>query len=187
MTTVHEATPVPESAPEPKPKRAKKAKAPVATTEAPASELAQEPMPETSATEQPAPEPSAPKPTKSKTSSKRPGKGPAANMTLALLREYYVSHLEMTKSPGTALSYRMEIDRACEFLGADTLIGSITPDDVARFNSSALVMRKKDGSPKAQPSYLKTRRVLRLCLVWAANDRKWLESAPIPVETAESK
>jgi hypothetical protein len=39
-------------------------------------------------------------------------------------------------------------------------------------------MRKKNGSPKAQPSFLKTQRVLRLALTWAANDRKWIEWVP---------
>lgn len=181
MTTTFEATPVPESAPEPKPKKAKKSKRPAATTEAPA---AQEPTPEEPTTEQAVPEPS--KPAK-RAKPKKVAKGRAPEMTLADLADHYLAHLEATKSAGTALSYKMELDRAVEYLGAETTIGSLTPDDVRRFNASKIVMCKKDGKPKAQPSYLKTQRVLRLALVWAANDRKWIESAPILVETADSK
>jgi hypothetical protein len=183
MTTTFEATPVTEPAPEPKPKKGKKAKKPVPASVTPASEPVQEPTSEP-ATEQPATEPS--KPAK-RAKPKKVAKGLAPEMTLADLADHYLAHLEATKSAGTALSYKMELDRAVEFLGADTTIGSLTPDDVRRFNASKIVMCKKDGKAKAQPSYLKTQRVLRLALVWAANDRKWLESAPIPVETAESK
>lgn len=144
------------------------------------------------ATEQPAPEPEQPeqpeaeKPTK-RAKPKKVAKGPAPQMTLSELCDHYLAHLEATKSPGTAVSYKMELDRACEFLGADTSIGSLTQDDVRRFNDCKLVMCKRNGKPKAAPSYLKTQRVLRLALVWAATDRKWLESAPIPQDESESK
>jgi hypothetical protein len=165
MTLTHEATPVPDATPEPKPKRGKKATP--ATTETPASE----PTPESSI-EQPAPEPT------KRAKPKKVAKGPCPEMPLAELGAHYITHLEATKSAGTALSYKMEIDRAVAFLGADTPIHCITRDDVERFNASDLVMRKRDGTPKAQPSFLKTQRVLRLALTWAAHDRKWIEWVP---------
>jgi hypothetical protein len=73
----------------------------------------------------------------------------------------------------------MEMTCATRFLGADTTIVSLTPDEVLRFNNSKEVMKLKNGRPKAQPSYLKTQRVLRLSLVYAA-DKGWIESAPLP-------
>lgn len=147
------------------------------------------------ATEQPASEPTATQPMTTEPSQqpakrgkpKKAPKGPAPLMTLAELGEHYVAHLEATKSAGTALSYKMEIDRAVAFLGADTPIHTITREDVARFNASDIVMRKKNGSPKAAPSYLKTQRVLRLALTWAAHDRKWIEWVPFAQSEAESK
>lgn len=171
MTVTHEATPVAESAPESKPKKAKKAKAPAA------SEPAQE---------QPAPEPSEPAATKSKP--KKPAKRPVPLITMKLLSERYVQHLaEAGKSQGTALSYLIEMTTATKYLGEDTPIASLTPDDVRRFNDSKIVMCKRDGkTPKAAPSFLKTQRVLRLALVWAA-EQGWIEVAPIPADTAESK
>ena len=170
MTITHEATPVAESAPEPKPKKAKKAKAAAAL----------EPTPEP-ATEQPAPEPSEPAPSKSKP--KKPAKRPVPLITMKLLSERYIQHLaESGKSQGTALSYLIEMTTATKFLGEDTAIASLTPDDVRRFNDSKIVMCKRDGkTPKAAPSYLKTQRVLRLALVWAA-EQGWIETAPIPAD-----
>jgi hypothetical protein len=37
----------------------------------------------------------------------------------------------------------------------------------------------KSGKPKAKPSVDKTRRVLRLALVWAV-EQGWIEKAPLP-------
>jgi hypothetical protein len=164
MTITHEATPVADAVPEPKPKKAKKAKA----------RAALEP-----ATEQPTPEPSEPAATKTKP--KKLTKRPL--ITMKLLSERYIQHLsESGKSQGTALSYLIEMTTATKFLGEDTAIASLTPDDVRRFNDSRIVMFKRDGkTPKAAPSYLKTQRVLRLALVWAA-EQGWIETAPIPAD-----
>ena len=170
MTITHEANPEPEAAPVlPKPKKAKK------------------PVAETSATEQPAPETSEPAKPEKRAKPKKVAKGPAPEMPLADLADHYLAHLNATKSAGTALSYKMELDRAVAFLGADTPIHCITRDDVERFNASDIVMKKRDGSPKAQPSYLKTQRVLRLALTWAAHDRKWIEWVPFAQSEADSK
>ena len=46
-------------------------------------------------------------------------------------------------------------------------MSSITPEQVQAFNACDRVMKLKTGKPKAEPSFLKTRRVLRLALVWA--------------------
>ncbi len=108
-----------------------------------------------------------------------------ASLTLGELAERYLKHLEETgKSEGTMFSYRIELKTAMKQLGEETLIGSLTADDVRRYFDSAAVMKLKNGKPKAMPSYLKTQRVLRLALCFAV-ERKWLEVAPLPV--AESK
>ena len=93
--------------------------------------------------------------------------------------------LNRGSSAGTASSYLMEMKTAAKYLGAETLIGSLTPDDVQRFYNSKEVMTLKSGKPKAAPSYLKTQRVLRLALVWAV-EQSWIETAPLP-ETPKSK
>lgn len=165
MTVIHttETTPVQPAPEKPaKARKAKKSKKPDSATVA---------SPEKPATEGPA----------KRAKSKRP----VPLITMKVLGERYIQHLaESGKSPGTALSYMLEITTATKFLGEDTPIATLTPDDVRRFNDSKQVMLLRSGKPKAQPSYLKTQRVLRLALVWSA-EQGWIEKAPLP--TAESK
>jgi hypothetical protein len=109
-----------------------------------------------------------------------------ASLTLGELADRYLKHLEETgKSAGTLFSYAIELKTAQRELGADTLIASLTPEQVGAYFDSAAVMKLKSGRPKAMPSYLKTRRVLRLALCWA-EEKRWIEKAPIP-ESGESK
>lgn len=137
------------------------------------------PMAEETPTE-PAP---TPEPAPAKTRAKRGKKaasGESAKMTLAELSERYIKHLEAEdKSQGTMFSYAMELKTACKVLGADTLIASLTTEQVRAYFESDAVMKLRNGRDKALPSYAKTRRVLRLALVYAA-ERGWLSSAPIP-------
>jgi len=123
-----------------------------------------------------------PKPAKSKKGgkAKRSKAEIGAALTLGELAQRYIEHLEAEgKSNGTCFSYAIELKTAQKALGADTLIASLTPEQVRAYFDSPAVMRLKSGKPKAQPSYLKTRRVLRLALVWAV-ERKWIAEAPLP-------
>ena len=119
---------------------------------------------------------------------KKPTKpsGPVPVVSLKELGDRFIAHLSASgKSAGTASSYAMELKTASKVLGADTAIGSLTPDDVEKFFNSNEVMKLKSGKPKAAPSFLKTQRVLRLALVWAV-EQKWIETAPLP-EKPKSK
>ena len=101
-------------------------------------------------------------------------------VTLAMLAGQFLEHLErQDKSHGTLFSYGIELKTACKELGGDTLIASLTPEQVAAYFESPRVTLLKSGKPKAKPSIDKTRRVLRLALVWAV-EQGWLESAPLP-------
>jgi hypothetical protein len=140
-----------------------------AEPEAPAHESPQEPEP-------------TPKPRSRK--AKRIEEG--STLTMGMLAERYLEHLEAQgKSHGTLFSYGMEIRVAARELGSDTLIASLTPEQVQGFFDSAKVTKLKSGRPKAKPSIDKTRRVLRLALHWAVEQR-WLEKAPLP-DSVESK
>ena len=110
-----------------------------------------------------------------------------ASITLAELSERYLQHLESEgRSRGTVFSYSMELNVAQRELGADLSIGAITRADVERYNASDRVMKLKNGSPKAAPSYLKTQRVLRLALAWAAQTGLIATSPAEPVEEPEA-
>jgi hypothetical protein len=126
--------------------------------------------------------PAAPKSKKKGKSKRETGQA----MTLAELAKRYIDSLEEAgKSEGTMFSYRIELRTALKHFGEETLISSLTADDVRGYFDSAAVMKLKSGKPKAMPSYLKTQRVLRLALCWA-EEKRWIEKAPIP-ESGESK
>jgi hypothetical protein len=89
------------------------------------------------------------------------------------------------KSAGTIASYSMELRLAQDELGAETVLSDLTPERVAEFFNSKRVTKLRSGKNKSQLSIDKTRRVLRLALVWAA-ERGIIAKAPIP-EPVESK
>ena len=149
------------------------------TTEIP-TEAPVEPQPETAtATEtEPASEPvPGPKPKKGK-GKKRVAPGGA--LTLADLSEKYLTHLaEGEWSGGTISSYGMELKTAQAELGAETPVADLTPEKVQGYFESKRVTKLRSGKNKAKPSVDKTRRVLRLALVWAA-EAGLIEKAPLP-------
>jgi hypothetical protein len=106
-----------------------------------------------------------------------------ASITLAELSERYLQHLEAEgRSRGTVFSYSMELNVAQRELNADRSIGAISRADIENYNASDRVMKLKNGKPKAAPSYLKTQRVLRLALAWAAQTGLIATSPAEPVE-----
>jgi len=129
------------------------------------------------ATEEPAPETEPPKKGKGK---KKRATTPSGTATLADLAAAYLAHMESEgKSDGTISSYRMELRTAAAELGEDTQIADLTPERVQEFFTCKRVTKLRSGKNKAKPSVDKTRRVLRLALVWAA-DSGILAKAPIP-------
>jgi hypothetical protein len=125
----------------------------------------------------------APEAPPSKPPKKKNAPKPKAGLTLADLAERYIKHLDdQGKSPGTCSSYGAELRLAIKHLGAETAIASITPEMVTEYFDSKPVTKLRTGKKKSQLSIDKSRRVLRLALVYAA-DRKWIPSAPIPETT----
>ena len=111
---------------------------------------------------------------------------PAAGPTLQDACEAYLKHMDRAgKSGGTISSYMMELRLAKEELGAETLLAAITPEMVATYFGCKRVTKLKSGRPKAKPSIDKTRRVLRLALVHAA-EKGLIERAPLPEKVEAS-
>jgi hypothetical protein len=139
-----------------------------------------EAQPETAtATEEPAPEATPPK----KTKAKNKAKVPTGNATLADIAAGYLAHMEEAgKSDGTVSSYRMELKTAMDELGEATPVAEITVERVHEFFTSKRVTKLRSGKAKSKLSVDKTRRVLRLALVWAA-ERGIIAQAPIPEPT----
>jgi hypothetical protein len=120
----------------------------------------------------------APKPPKAKAAGKAT---PAA--TPGSLRAIGDAWLESLRAaghtPSTVSSYGNDLAIAYEHLGADTAAADLTEKQIAGFNASKGVVKKANGKAKAQPTILKTRRALRLALVWA-EQKKLIAKAPYP-------
>jgi hypothetical protein len=111
---------------------------------------------------------------------KKRARVPSGNATLADVAAGYLTYMEEAgKSEGTVSSYRMELRTAMSELGEGTPIAEITVERVQKFFESPRVTKLRSGKAKAKPSVDKTRRVLRLALVWAA-ERGIVAVAPIP-------
>jgi hypothetical protein len=101
--------------------------------------------------------------------------------TLADLASAYLAHMEAEgRSEGTTASYRMELKTAMAELGEATPIVDLTPPKITAYFDSTRVTKLRNGKPKAKPSIEKTRRVLRLALVWGA-ERGIVDRVPLPV------
>jgi hypothetical protein len=102
---------------------------------------------------------------------------PGRNATAALrgksgsMRAVGTAWIETLREAGhsvsTVSSYTNDLALAFEFLGEDTPAAALTEKQIAAFNTSKSVVKKRNGKPRAQPTILKTRRVLRLALTWA--------------------
>ncbi|HYC79071.1 MAG TPA: hypothetical protein VEI02_15735 [Planctomycetota bacterium] len=80
----------------------------------------------------------------------------------------WIEHLKAKgASTSTTASYTQDFALAVQHFGADVDPATITAKQVAAFNESDLCTKKKGGQPRAMPTILKTRRVLRLALAWA--------------------
>ena len=117
---------------------------------------------------------------KGKKKSKKKATNLSPGITLGELAENYLSHLEDEgKGHGTVFSYGIELRMACRELGAETKVSTLTPKKVRAYFESDAVVKNRKGKPKARPTIDKTRRILRLALVWLEKTGV-LESAPIP-------
>jgi hypothetical protein len=140
-----------------------------------------EPAPEVIATETATP---AIEPQQSDAPAPKPKKAKKPSITLEDLCAKYIQHLdEAGKSQGTLFSYRLELTTALDELGKDTKLADLTPARVLEFFTSDRVMKTRTGVQKARPTFLKTQRVLRLALVWAA-DSGLIEKGPLPEDAA---
>jgi hypothetical protein len=123
---------------------------------------------------------------KAKTTKKRAA--PTWSLTECALA-FLESLKKARKSESTISAYASDLDLATEVLGAETPVAAITIADVTRFNQSEPVLRTKSGRDKAMPTIERSRRVLRLALVFAEQSGA-IEAAPIaekPKREVEAK
>ena len=78
--------------------------------------------------------------------------------------------------PLTRDNFERDPDIAVAHFTPTAQVATITAAEVATFNLCDLVTNKPKGGARAQPTILKTRRVLRLALAWSRGERKLAES-----------
>ena len=116
---------------------------------------------------------------RSRATAKRDGRAPLAFRDLAAS---YLRHLESVgKSRSTVFSYSIDLGLAERAFGDETDTGAITVDQVREFNECDAVTKTRAGKPKSDLTVAKTRRVLRLALTWASENRL-IDEAPIPLD-----
>ncbi len=109
-----------------------------------------------------------------------PPPAPAGSLTMASLANRYIASLrDAGKGLGTQFSYQIDLAVAVRHFGADIDVATLTARKVENYFESDAVTKTRTGKPKARPGIDKTRRVLRLALVWAA-EQGLIASAPIP-------
>jgi hypothetical protein len=105
---------------------------------------------------------------------------PAGDLTMAQLAERYIASLrDAGKGLGTQFSYSIDIAVAVKHFGEDAAVATLTSRKVQNYFDSDAVTKTRTGKAKAKPGIDKTRRVLRLALVWAA-EQGLIAEAPIP-------
>jgi hypothetical protein len=105
--------------------------------------------------------------------------------TLKDLCSAYIASIQMDgRSSGTAASYENDLKVATKFFGEDATLLDMTRDRINEYFHCDAVMKKRNGEMKNAISVAKTRRILRLALVWAA-DSGWIGEAPIPETPTE--
>jgi len=106
--------------------------------------------------------------------------------SLAGLCEAFVGKLRSDgKTESTVSAYRGELKLAMRHLGEATAVADLTIDQVRTYFESKPVTRLRSGRAKSPLSIDKTRRVLRLALLWAASEG-WIKEAPVPEMPAAS-
>jgi hypothetical protein len=108
---------------------------------------------------------------------------PAPPGSLRAIGEGWLGSLKTAgHTPSTISSYATDLALAYQHFGDARAAGEIPEKQVATFDASPLVTKKKNGKGKATPTILKTRRALRLALVWAEK-KKLIKKAPFAVKT----
>jgi len=107
----------------------------------------------------------------------------ATEITLHDAAEAYLAHLKTEgKSEATVYTYRKDVELIESFLGKDRQLAKIIPANVGKFFKSDTLLKKPSGAERAKNTTDKTKRVLRMLLVWA-KEQGYIDSLPLPKDT----
>jgi len=103
--------------------------------------------------------------------------------TLHDAAQVYLEHLRKHgKKEATLKTYAKDFEQIESFFGADRKLSAILPAHVGRFFKSDALLKLPSGKKRAEPTVEKTRRVLRMFLVWAMETGR-IDKLPLPKDT----
>ena len=103
--------------------------------------------------------------------------------TLHDAAQVYLEHLQKQgKKDATLRTYARDFEQIEAFFGADRELPSILPAHVGKFFKSDALLKLPSGKDRAEPTVEKTKRVLRMFLVWAKETGR-IEKLPLPKDT----
>ena len=103
--------------------------------------------------------------------------------TLHEAAQAYLEHLKGEgKKETTLYTYGKDLEQIEAFFGTDRKLTSILAPHVAKFLRSDALLKLPSGKERSKPSVDKTKRVLRMFLVWA-HESGLIDKLPLPKGT----
>ena len=92
----------------------------------------------------------------------------------------YLNHLKSRgMSERSIYTYSKDLEQVERFFGGERRLSSILTPQVSRFVESDILLKLTNGEMRAEPTIEKTKRCLRMFLVWAKN-RELIDTLPLP-------
>jgi len=105
------------------------------------------------------------------------------NETLHEAAQAFLEHLRAQgKTERTLYTYGKDFEQIEAFFGAERKLTSILTPHVGKFFKSDALLKLPSGKERAKPTVEKTKRVLRMFLVWAKETGR-IEKLPLPKGT----
>ncbi|BBO77761.1 hypothetical protein DSCW_51780 [Desulfosarcina widdelii] len=103
--------------------------------------------------------------------------------TLHEAAEAYIEHLRSQgKTERTLYTYNKDLQQIEAFFGAERKLTSILVPHVGKFFKSDALLKMPNGKERAKPTVDKTKRVLRMFLIWAKETGR-IDKLPLPKGT----
>jgi len=103
--------------------------------------------------------------------------------TLHEAAKAYIEHLRTQgKTERTLYTYGKDFEQIETFFGAERKLPSILTPHVGKFFKSDALLKLLNGKKRAKPTVEKTRRVLRMFLIWAKETGR-IDKVPLPKDT----
>ena len=105
------------------------------------------------------------------------------NETLHQAAQAYLEHLRTQgKKERTLYTYGKDFEQIEAFFGAERKLSSVLIPHVGKFFKSDALLKLPNGRERSAPTVEKTKRVLRMFLIWA-KDTGRIDKLPLPKDT----